>query len=155
MNKRNHYFGAFLVIQVKEQEFRSASSQCHRGHQDPGPFCRQCGLPVSVEWEAVKRYPTHVYQLLPDGLADTLSVITPAEMFGTGTIIARSNSNAGVWVVIKGDTIEQSIRVFPTEAEISALIDALASLPAVQALRDHPDVESIKVRAGYVEDSEY
>jgi hypothetical protein len=110
---------------------------------------------VSVEWEAVKRYPTHVYQLLPDGLADTLSVITPAEMFGTGTIIARSNSNAGVWVVIKGDTIEQSIRVFPTEAEISALIDALASLPAVQALRDHPDVESIKVRAGYVEDSEY
>jgi len=155
MNNRSHYLGAFLVIEVRVRDSQAAYSRCPSGHQDSGPFCRQCGLPVSIEWAPVKEYPTHIYQLLSADDEETLSVITPAHMFGTGTIIASANSRAGVWMVIDRDTRGQPIRGFPTSLEIEALKDDLWNLPAVQALREHPDVVSVHVNAGYVEDAEY
>lgn len=151
MNNTNHYFGAFLVIQVKEKIFNVEQSMCPRGHKDSGPFCRTCGLPVTVKSAQIKEYPTQIYQLLTED--ETLSVITPIYMFGTNTIIARANSNAGAWMVINRDTRGEPVRKFPTESEINAFMDALSNLPAVQALRAHPDVVSVSVEAGHVEDA--
>lgn len=154
MNETSHFFGAYLDVVTLATNCSLLDRRCSNGHTAKSSFCPTCGNPMIETVIAQQRNITDHYELLDDDLADTLSVITPAGLFGTGRIILRSNQHDGsVWLDIDRDGVE--IKPFPTDAEQEAMKEALLAMPATEALQRHPLVVSVSVLAGYVEDREY
>ena len=156
MNTRDHFFGAYLDVVTLATNYWLFDRRCSNGHTAKSPFCPTCGNPMIETVITQQRNITDHYELLDDDLADTLSVITPAGLFGSGRIILRSNQHdSSVWLDIDRDGAGLEIKPFPTDAEQEAMKAVLLALPAVEALQRHPLVVSASVFAGYVENKEY
>lgn len=156
MNEIRHFLGAFVDVVVKVVDYDLTVRQCANGHAIKTAFCPTCGQPVQERLIRQQRYVTDHHELLDDDLAETLAVITPPALFGTGRIILRANQGTEtVWMEVDRFTKGEPIKVFPTDAEQQAMIALLMELPAVRALQEHPQVASLTAMAGYCEDSDY
>ena len=155
-NEARHFFGAFIDVEVLPVNYELRVQLCDNGHATKTKFCPQCGLPVHEQCIMQRRYPTDHYELLDDDLADTLADTTPHALHGTGHIVLRANIGTHtVWMEIDRYTQDEKMQAFPTDAEQAVMKTALMAFPAVQALQEHPQVFSVTVWCGYVDDSEY
>ena len=155
-NKTDYYFGAYLEIETAVMPVTLRYRVCDFGHRENRSFafCPTCGAPIKMREVTAMERPNSLYDLLPD--EEQLTSITPPALYGLKIIAIANTTSAGQWLVINGDdTIE--ILDFPTDAEVSSLKAALTERYAVTiaALRHHPAVLSVTVKAGYVLNAEY
>ena len=156
-NNTDYYFGAYLEIETATMPVTKSYRACANGHTENRSFafCPTCGAQIAMREVTVMERPNSLYELLPDD-DEQLTSITPPALYGMKIIAIANTTSAGQWLVIDGDdTIE--ILDFPTDAEVSSLKTALLERYAVtiDALRQHPAVLSVTVKAGYVLNTEY
>lgn len=154
----SHYFGAYLKIEVSQTlEHQSENRLCPNGHGLQDAYCRECGE-RSQQPPPVMKYPTSICDdLLGDEWEDVLSVITPADLFQTGDILAKSVY--GQWLIVHDDEydFEVTTKPFPTVVEVKALELELTIKceDIIQALRRSEHVINVSVEVGYVLVQEY
>jgi len=162
-NETTYFFGAFMDVEVLPHDYELIVRQCPNKHfvQMSWEYCPVCGELIIEQSIAQRRYTTDHYELLDDYLAETLTDTTPRDMYGTGHIVLRSNIDGDivwmktVWLEIDRYSSGLPVLSFPTDAEQEDMKRHLMAFPAVRALQNHPQVASVTVRCGYVEDAEY
>lgn len=162
-NETRHYFGAYFEIKTERIERISLYLGCKNGHRDyskGNAFCPKCGEKTGSHKEVSMVYPTCIVDhLLGEEYEDILAVITPYSLFGSGTILAISNSIEcnSEWLSLDRWGGEIATKPFPTQEEIERMKAELETSYAeiVGALRRSSAVQSVIVKAGYVIDEEY
>lgn len=155
-NNTDYYFGAYLEIETSTMPVTKSYRVCANGHIENRSFafCPTCGAQIAMREVTAMERPNSLYELLPDD--EQLTSVTPPALYGLKIIAIANTTSDGRWLVIDGDdTIE--ILDFPTDAEVSSLKVALTERYAgiIAALRQHPAVLSVTVKAGYVLNTEY
>lgn len=155
-NETSHYFGAYLEIKVsKTLGVQPLSLICPNGHGLQNTYCRECGE-KSQQQPTRMEYPTWIVDhLLDEEWEDILSVITPYELSGTGTILAKANFGGpgGEWLhITSGQNHFPSTKPFPTVDEVNAMAKELATnySAVIEALKRSESVISMTVKTGYV-----
>lgn len=155
-NNTDYYFGAYLEIETTERPVTISYRACANGHKENRSFafCPTCGAQIAMREVTAMERPNSLYDLLPDD--EQLTGITPPALYGLKIIAIANTTSTGQWLVIDGDDTVEMLD-FPTDAEVSNLKAALTERYAgtIAALRQHPAVLSVTVKAGYVLNTEY
>ena len=155
-NNTDYYFGAYLEIETAMMPVTKRYRVCDFGHRENRAFafCPICGARITLREVTAMERPSSLYELLPDD--EQLTSITPPALYGLKIIAIANTTSAGQWLVIDGGQTVETLD-FPTDTEVSSLKATLTERYAgtIDALRQHPAVLSVTVKAGYVLNTEY
>lgn len=150
-----------MEIKVKKiPRFRSVK-MCENAHEgdESAIYCSSCGGALAYKTVEIMEYPVNLCDdLLSFDYEDELTEITPPQLFGTGVILARDNTNDdSTWLYLSPHSEPPPQLPFPYGAEITTMRINLKKNhnEIIEMLENHPNVESVHIKTGYVYCPEY